>query len=135
MMALLLLLLQFTYPGAAGIELDPSDPQGTNFEAMGHCTASTPWTFSPQSGPSGGCRVKFTPGTYYIRKPIALPNGVVAVDFSGVTLIPCAEMGYMVGVYTMGPAPAVLVEPNLQVDTSQPCGTYQPPIRQVWRSM
>jgi hypothetical protein len=125
MVALFLWLFLWQHPGAAGVELDPTDPQGTNYATILECLRSTPWTFNPATGPSGGCAVTYKPGTYYLQKPIVLPNGVVDVYFRGVSLYPCADMGYMIGMSTMGPAPGALLH-DFAVDPTQACGTFQP---------
>jgi hypothetical protein len=86
----------------------------------------TPWKAGSNGhAPSGGCKVRFTPGVYFLHKPIDIPPGVTAVSFLGVQLYPCAEMPYMIILGGLGPPPAPAYS-GLFVDDTKPCGTYQP---------
>ena len=124
-MLLLLLALLFQSPGSAGVELNPSDPQGTNYQKILACMNVTPWLWNGK--PSGGCRVFYTPGSYYLQKPINIPNGVTDVYLKGVTLYPCTAMSSVIISSTLGPAPGAILH-DFVAAPDKPCGTYIPPM-------
>lgn len=131
-MLLLLFVLLFQSPSSAGIELNPADPQQNNYNIILECLRTTPWSFSSTLGPKGGCRVRYTPGTYFIYKTINLPNGVTDAYFTNVILVPCAEMNSLVVMSTMGPAPGTVLH-DFKYNDNKPCGTFTPPLRQPTR--
>jgi hypothetical protein len=114
----------------AGIELNPSDPQGINASEMAKCIA---W--------NGRCNVRYLSGTFHIRRTIHIPYGVVSVldGVTGTVLVPCplndAERQQMHSIffveYPAAPplgAP-VVPYPNIVVgvDQSHSCGAFDPP--------
>jgi hypothetical protein len=122
------LLLQATVPPAtAGVELDPSDPQGINGQEIAACLG---WT--------GRCNIRYLSGRFHIRHTIHIPYGVVRVDpgVAGTTLIPCPLDGdtvmYSIFFVQYPPVPPgndQILYPQIVigVDQTQACGEFHPP--------
>jgi hypothetical protein len=132
MIALLLgvgLMLQVTPPPTAGIELNPSDPQGINQSEITKCIA---WT--------GRCNVRYLSGFYRVRRTIVIPHGVVSIQSgtTGTTLVPCPltddERRRMTSIFyveypTVPPGAPAIPYPqiDISVDQSHSCGAFNPP--------
>jgi len=68
-------------------EIDLSQPMPKVQKLMDQCIASTP---------QRECRFVFKPGTYYLYESLWIHTGGEYLVFTGVTLIPCAKMNYIV---------------------------------------
>ena len=105
--------------GVAGIELNPSDPQGINSQLVNQCLSYT-----------GKCNVWYTSGTYRVTHTIYFPGGVTNVYLTGVTLIPCGKMNSMFETGKTIPPGAFMPQfHGLTIDDSKPCGDFVPPLK------
>ena len=100
----------------AGIELRPDDPHRNNGDLMVKCI---------QQSNGGGCNVRFTPGEYYIYKPIEFPSGVLDANLEGVLIHVCAKMGFVFSTIAIGPWGSAYIH-HIAVISNVPCGTWRP---------
>jgi hypothetical protein len=128
MLALILFFL-LQYPPhntgpRAGVEISLDGNPDRNFQAMNTCI---------NLSAGAGCNVRITPGTYYLKRSVWFPNGVLQVDFTGVTVAPCADMPWMFQQSTIGPWVGA-VRLGLNENTASytaPCGSFKQ-LREVW---
>jgi hypothetical protein len=130
MLALLLWLAIMPTPRVPGIELDPSDPQGTNDKLIKQCVAI-----------NGHCNIWYPAGRYVIYKTITLPMGIDNVVFDhGTILKPCMDnkfIFYISGAYYPPPASprfkyedgTGIMDWTAQLEGADlPCGKFVPPL-------